>query len=118
MDIINEAIENEKKLEKEDDRILDKIFNKDVIVKDILEVFLEVKRDIKKEGEKAFHINGLITYKDFDNNKYDKKRKEYNKKDLIRIIKGGFTIRGTSFERNRKLRGNKNLGRKKKKRHE
>ena len=117
IDLINEAIEKEKILEKEDDRILGKIFKKDVIVKDILEVFLEAKKDIKIKGEKPFHIKELITYKEFYNDKYDKKRKEFNRIDLIGIINGWFNNRKISIERNRKLRGNPNLGRKKKRIH-
>ena len=104
-------------LEKEDDRILGNIFKKDVIVKDILEVFLEAKKDIKIKGEKPFHIKEFITYKDFYNDKYDKKRKEFNRIDLIKIINGWFNNRKISIERNRKLRGNPNLGRKKKRIH-
>ena len=115
IDIIHEAIEKEKIYEKEDDRILHKIFNKSVSVKDILDVFLEVKDKIEIKGEKDIYIEGFIKYKDFYNDKYDKKKIEFNKKDLSDVMEGKGQKRGSNTERNRKLRGNKNLGRKRKK---
>ena len=47
IDLINEAIEKEKILEKEYDRILGKIFKKDVIVKIFLKFFQKQKRILK-----------------------------------------------------------------------
>ena len=118
IDIINEAIEKEKEKEKEDDRILYKIFKKEVIVKDILNCFIYDKKTIKKDGEKDIYINGFITYKDCFNDKYDEMKKRQNKEYFKDLLEGTIHRRLKSDERNKKLKGNPNLGKKRKNKNE
>ena len=116
IDIINEAIEKEKEqIKEEDDRILGKIFNQkyNVKVKDILDIFMELKESIEIKGEKDIILEGFITYSDCFN-EYKQYKKEENKKDFLELLNEEAKQRKSSDKRNRLLRGNPNLGKKRK----
>lgn len=130
IDLIHEAIEKEKKQEKKENRILGKIFNKKVIVKDIIYIFIEKKENLKIEGEKDITLEGFITYtKCFNDKMEEEMQKNPNKEkpkytfekladykyDFINVLNGEAETREKSEIRNKKLKNNSNLGRKKKK---
>ena len=74
---------------------------------------MELKESIEIKGEKDIILEGFITYSDCFN-EYKQYKKEENKKDFLELLNEEAKQRKSSDKRNRLLRGNPNLGKKRK----